>query len=260
LWKVLEAMERMDERAQRRRGQWKKAAWWMFGGSVANVFVSIALSAAEVTEDAIWGSAVLLAGSAWAWAMSYWARRRDMPDEIRKVLQPVVKAFADDVAPGGKVKVRADMTGLTKEKAGAGEYERRARGTEMTAYEDRVLWVEMPLADGTRVMLELSNSYLKNRRKRRSRSGRTKIKMKWKKLTAATARLIPPADLKWEPGKVDKRWEKLRVSERGGVREARLTRYWKWKSLGEEPKETAPGEEVVGLFLRLAAMRTGGAR
>jgi hypothetical protein len=245
----------MDTTAEARMNRMTNVALVSGGAAFFLVFVAIAVALFLETG---WGFAplpFLLAVMGWGIWQLQKAKRHDVPDELRKVVRPVLRRLADDLAAGEKVKVEADLTGLGEGKKGRGLYLRKVNAANKTSYEDRLLRMEMPLADGATAVLELSNFFLMEERQKTTTRGKTKWKKKWRKMARATAMLLPAGPVEWVAGPVDAGWEKLRLVEKDGVRGVRLTRYWEWKGDMGPPEQTPPAKEVVGLFARLAMMR-----
>jgi hypothetical protein len=257
LVKLLDEFEAADLMTEKKMAGGKKLAIAGGIGAFASLFISIFLVALETTEYGFYLIPVFLVLLAVGLVRYFQAKKHDLPDELRKVVRPLVRQLGQDFAPGEKLRLRVDLAGLTDGKKHQGEFRQKIFGDSTTAYGDALLELEMPLADGTTAVLEVENSYLQSVRSRRNSRGKTKTKTKWKKLSAVTATMIPAGPVRWGGLQLDKDWERLKIAEKKGVEEARLTRYWQWKSVGDEPKETAEGSEVVGLFVRLASMKGG---
>lgn len=260
LVKLLDEFETADLMTEKKMAGGKKLAIIGGIGSFVSLFAGIFMAALEITEYGFYLIPVFLVLLAVGLVRYFKSKKQDLPDELRKVVRPLVRQLGQDFAQGEKLRLRVDLAGLTDAKQHQGAFRQKLFGDSTTAYGDALLELEMPLADGTTAVLEVENSYLKFVRKRRNARGKTKIKTKWKKLSAVTATMIPAGPVAWGAGNVDPVWERLKFADKNGVRQAKLTRYWQWKGMGDEPRETAGAGDVLGLFVRLRAMKTGGAR
>lgn len=255
---LLEELNQLDVTAEARMKRATNVAMVGGVGAFLMVFVAIAVALFWETGWAFAAIPVFLAVLGWGIWRHKKAKRLDIPNELRKVVRPVVRRLAEDLAAGEKITVEADLSGMVEGKKGKGLYRRKVQGGNMAAYEDRLLRMEMALVDGATAVLELSNSYFLEERQKSTASGKTKWKRKWRKMAKATATLLPAGPAEWRAGPVDAGWEKLRLVNRSGSQGARLTKYWEWKGEGEPPGQTPPVSEVLGLFARLAQMRRTG--
>jgi hypothetical protein len=188
----------------------------------------------------------------------------DIPDELRKVLRPVLKQLGQDLHPEEKIKGTIQLAGIDESRCKLKKDlpPGHNRSLKLSVYEAEVCDLRLPLADGSTAVLRLNNTFHKLERSYRTTRGKYKSKTKWKKAVTATAMLIPPVRWNWEPARMqkymDKVNEKLSFAEKNGVLAARLDRYYKFKGIGNAPATTVPAEDVMKLFVRLSGMRPAG--
>jgi hypothetical protein len=191
----------------------------------------------------------------------------DIPDELRKSLRPVLKQLGQDLHPEEKIRGTIQLAGIDESRCKLKKDlpPGRNRSLKLSVFEEDLCDLRLPLADGSTAVLRLSNTFHKVERSYTSTRGKYKSKTKWKKLSTATAMLIPAVRWNWEPARmqkfVDTVNERLSFSEKDGVMAARLDRYYKFKAAGDAPTDIVPAADIMKLFVRLGGMRpAGGAR
>lgn len=154
----------------------------------------------------------------------------DLPDEIRLTVKPVMQQLLHDIDPAKKVRVVLQLNSRIEEK--------------LDQHVECVCLVRMQLADGSVASFRIVNSYRKSVRGKHNRNNKYKRKVKWKKKSVLTVRLQAAPGAAWAAGRSE------------GKRVGRLSRRYKFRSIGTYPKETIPSRDVIDLFLRLALGRT----
>ena len=188
----------------------------------------------------------------------------DVPDELRKSLRPVLKQLGQDLHPEEKIRGTIQLAGIDESRCKLKKDlpPGRNRSLKLSVFEEDLCDLRLPLADGSTAVLRLSNTFHKLERSYTSTRGKYKSKTKWKKLSTATAMLVPAARVNWEPARmqkfVDTVNERLSFSEKDGVMAARLDRYYKFKAAGDAPADIVPAADIVKLFVRLSGMRPAG--
>lgn len=210
-------------------------------------------------------SACLLGYAVWRMVT---ASSQDVPDGFHRCLLPVLEALRGDVPAGARVRARIDLRGPVDEKVvkrpdsgwrgGSGFM---AVGEERTWYLDPWAEVDLRLADGCRLELELFDEDLKRKVSAYTTRRKYKTKTKWLKVAHARITLTPPESaFSWndpgaglpEPGQGQKTSVKART--RGGDPAFRLETRTKHKGGGSSPPdEGVPPEQILGLLMRLYA-------
>lgn len=173
------------------------------------------------------------------------AREADIPDEIRLTIQPVIRQLLQDIDASRKIKFDLQLKRPVEEK--------------LDKHVERVCSLQLPLADGSTAIFHITNRYRSKVRRYRNKNGKYKSKTKWKKKSTLTGILVPAPGVTWRENRIERelqrRRETLQMIRRAGGRAARMSRRYKFLSLGELPKDVVPAEDVVDLFLRLALGR-----
>jgi hypothetical protein len=268
LQKVLAELEAWDLTAELRKKSGNALLWiGVIGALFSIVSLFFMLGEVESWMTLLWpagffaafvGAVVLGAKKSKA------AQAMDLPDEIRVLVRPVVRQLSQDLDPKQKLKVDIDLQRIIENKPKSKQnLPPRAGATklEQSLYEEPVCAIRMPLADGSEAVLRIGNEYCRTVRNYRGRSGKSKSKTKWKKYSTVTGILVPSPGMRWRPERIerflDRKREKFEFVEKEGSRNARLDRYYKFASIGNPPANTAPLDEVMQVFLRLALMRGG---
>lgn len=271
LQKVLGELEAWDLTAELRKKTGNAMLWIGVVGALFSI-VSFFFMLGEVESWAtlLWpaGFFAIFAGTVVLGAKkSNAAIAMDLPDEIRVLIRPVVRQLSQDLDPKQKIKVDIGLQRLIENKPKSKQnLPPRAGATklEQSLYEEPVCSIRMPLADGSEAVLRIANEYCKTVKQYRGRSGKYKAKTKWKKYSTVTGILVPAPGMNWRSQRIerflDRSRERFEFVEKEGSRNARLDRYYKFASIGNPPANTAPLDEVMQVFLRLALMRGGDAR
>ena len=266
LQKVLAELEAWDLAAESRKKTAKAMLWiGVVGALFSIVSFFFMLGEVDAWTTMLWpaGIAAAFVGTVVLGAKkSKTAQTMDLPDEIRTLIRPVVRQLSQDLDPKQKMKVEIDLQRIIENKPKSKQnLPPRAGATklEQSLYEEPVCSIRMPLADGGEAVLRIGNEYSRTVKNYRGRSGKSKSKTKWKKYSTVTGILAPAPGMNWRPERIerflDRKREKFEFVEKEGSRNARLDRYYKFSSIGDPPSNTAPLEEVMQVFLRLALMR-----
>ncbi|MBU2549982.1 MAG: hypothetical protein KKB20_16340 [Proteobacteria bacterium] len=185
-------------------------------------------------------------------------KRVDMANDFRVSLVPFLEAMAEDIEPRAKIQMELNTAGpvlnklTSKQEVPPGRFKRVVE----TVYSDPWLSMEAPLAGGSRLMLHIENTYQSQDRYWKNSSGKSKHKCKWKKWVTVTAGLAPNPDLlSFETMETSRpaEGEKIKLRERTSGQKAASTRKFKFKSVNEVPEEAVTVEDLIGMFLGLAA-------
>ncbi|MCX6586899.1 MAG: hypothetical protein NTX13_10020 [Acidobacteria bacterium] len=238
----------------------------MIGTIVAAVVGFIAAVVMIAEEDGLLLLAVaalealLVGATVWRWLQ---ASKMALPERALLMLQQMFLQIRQDLDPAEQIRVNVDLTGPTKAKRGqkqklpAGAFLAR----EQYVFTDPWCSVRFQLRDGCRLTLRQVDQVMEVRRTKRSLRGKTKVKVRYKKLCRLTATLLPPAPVRWKARpQVDAEWERLRVANKKGQEVAVLERWFLYKPHEGRPKENPTGADAVGLMYRLCAMREVAAR
>lgn len=268
LQKVLAELEVWDLAAESRKKTAKAMIWiGVVGALFSIVSFFVMLGEVESWATLLWPLGFLAAfvGTVvFGVKKSRTAQAMDLPDEIRMLVRPVVRQLSQDLDPKQKLKVEIDLQSIVENKPKSTQNLPPRRGAtklEESLYEEPVCAIRMPLADGSEAVLRIANEYSRKVKHYRGRSGKSKTKTKWKKASTVTGILVPTPAMNWRPERIDqfldRQREKFEFVEKEGLRNARLDRYYKFASIGNPPSNTAPLDEVMHMFLRLALMRGG---
>lgn len=191
-------------------------------------------------------------------------KREDMLDDFRVLIRPVLRDILTDLDPEKKVKARFDLTGLSDRKRVSKKELPPGPFQKLTETVQKDPWCELrlPLADGSVILLEVTNEYHELARRYKGRSGKIKWKSKWRKDAEVSATLLPPPGTGWnESAKIAGPDEKLKTFDKDGVTGKSLLRYWSFKGTNDEITGTSPpAREVVGMMLRLHNALAGGSQ
>jgi hypothetical protein len=270
LLKLMAELEKWDLTVEERRSKTDK--WWVLSIVVAFIGFILMFVITMLTGLFLVGLAVFVVPFVTVFVLRKKLKAlqaADLPDELRKSIRPVLKQLGQDLHPEEKIKGRINLAGIDEKRfklqkdLPPGKY----RSLKLSVFEVDLCDLRMPLADGSTAVLRMDNTIHKLERCFKTSRGKIKWKTKWKKVSTATAMLIPPERVNWEPGRMqaflDKTNEKLSFVEKNGVMVARLDRYYKFKASGNEPEATVPSADIVKLFVRLMGMlpaTAGGAR
>jgi hypothetical protein len=183
-------------------------------------------------------------------------RTVDLADDFKEVLLPFLGAFGEDISPGGKVRLALDLSGPTKGKILRKQEipPGRFRKVVETVYADPWCQVDAPLAEGSRLILDIHNTYTVLDRKWRTSRGKYKSKRKWKKLVSVKAGLIPNAETySLEPDQTTATAlkAKLKVAQKKDAQIATLQRKFKFSSVNEMPSQYLEVDELIRMFFLL---------
>ncbi len=194
-----------------------------FGGAIANLIVSIQL-----------------------WRKS---KKLALPEAALEMLHQLVRFLHQDLDPKAKITTTIDLSGLTDEK-------KQSIIPMQWSYLDPWCTIRFKLRDGYVVLVRQTDSFIETTRTRKNARGKKKSKTNWKKQSRVTARIIPPAPVKWgAPPKVDHVWERIKVVAKQDLSVAVLDRWWAYKTPTHAPTDAPPAKEIVGMLFRLCSMR-----
>jgi hypothetical protein len=194
-----------------------------FVGSIANLIVSIRL----------WSNSKKLA----------------LPEAALAMVHQLAGLLRQDLDPKAKITTTIDLSGLTDKK-------KKSINPMQSSYLDPWCTIRFKLRDGYVAVVRQTDSFIETTRKKKNARGKTKTKTKWKKQCRVTARIIPPAPVKWgTPPKVDHVWERVKVITKRDLSVAVLDRWWAYKTRTEASTEAPPAKEIVGMLFRLCSMR-----
>jgi hypothetical protein len=183
----------------------------------------------------------------------------DLDNEFRLVLTPFLETVADDIARSGKVALNLDLAGRTdqKKKSERNLPPGRFKKLVETVWRDPWCRAEIPLVDGSRLQLDIENTFVSYYRQWKNPRGKTKSKTKWKKMVVVQAGLAPNSRrLAYDQARiqVEAAREKMKYSDKKDRPMARVTRKYKFKSEGEAPEAGPLPEDLLGLFFSLAGL------
>jgi hypothetical protein len=182
----------------------------------------------------------------------------DLPNDFRLCLIPFLKAMREDIDLAGKVKLKLDLAGASREKV-TGEIEvpspPQSRCTK-TTYTDRWCFLDAPLAGDGRLLLTILNHYTHTVRTRRNPRGKIKTKSKWKKRVVVKAGLAPQeGNLSFSrqafldlAGRED-----FTLTEKEGGSVATLKRKYSFASVNDAPRETVSPGDLLAMFFLLGS-------
>jgi hypothetical protein len=189
--------------------------------------------------------------------------RADLANEFHRLLLPFLDAVSADVDPKGKIGVRLDLSGLTKDKilskkkVPPGRY----RKIVETVYKDPWCDLQISAADGSTLMVRIEDTATSFdlHWTKRSRSGKIKFKhkRKWKRVVAVDTAVVPDGEkLAWDQAQVEglSGQEKVKLREKPKGNICRLVRKFKSGSTGEPPEPGVNSEDLVGMFIQLYSM------
>lgn len=182
----------------------------------------------------------------------------DLDNEFREVLIPFLQTISEDIHGSGRIKMDLDLAGPVKEKIVRKEEipPGRFRKVIETVYEDPWCQVEVPLVDGSRLILNIDNTYITYDRYWRNPRGKSKHKTKWKKLVTATAGIAPDDRFDFDSDRANDMaaGEKLKFADKKGLEIATLTRKFKFKAVNAQPGETIGPDALLAMFFQLGSM------
>lgn len=185
------------------------------------------------------------------WSIKLWrkAKKLALPEAALAMVHQLAGLLRQDLDPKAKITVTIDLSGLTDKK-------KKSINPMQSTYLDPWCTIRFKLRDGYVAVVRQTDSFVETTRKKKNARGKTKTKTKWKKLCRVTARIIPPAPVKWgTPPKVDHVWERVKVVTKRDLSVAVLDRWWAYKTRTEASTEAPPAKEIVGMLFRLCSMR-----
>jgi len=186
-------------------------------------------------------------------------KKCDLANDFRVTLFPFFELLAEDIGQKGKVALELDVSGATtkkevsKQKIPPGRF----RKVVETAYHDPWCRLKATLVDGNEVLLEVVNNLFSYDRYWTNPRGKYKHKRKWKKRVDVSATVMPRQErVAWDIQGIDAfaTGNKLKRAQKKGTDACRLTRRFKFSSVGEAPEAAPKGEQVVAMFSRLYSM------
>lgn len=261
LKKLLAELHQWDLVAEKRKARAGKIRTGGIIGTVAGFFlfflvgvmaeewlIGISLLAAPVL--------VIIAGH----RMKKAAESIDLPNELRNCVRPVLQKLSQDLHPDERIRVSLDLNGVCDKTRKSKMVPVKGAGQrKMSTYELPLGTLRLPLNDGYEMVLRFDNTVYEFQITKRG-ARKTKTKTKWKKESAVSATLVPPSRIEWHSARVKETinrgrgWERMVFVEKDGVQAARIERHYKFKALNE-PEDTAPASDILGMMVRLAAMR-----
>lgn len=185
-------------------------------------------------------------------------KKFDLTNEFRITLLPFLQAISEDIRPGSRIKMSLDMSGATEEKVIKNEEIPPGRFKKLveTIYDDPWLKMEIVLAEGSRLLLNIESQYICHDRYWRNPRGKHKHKAKWKKLVKVTAGLAPNNEMiNYDRDVIENisQSDKMRFAEKTGGELARLTRKFKFKAVNEAPEESVTTDDLLGMLFQLGS-------
>ena len=152
--------------------------------------------------------------------------------------------------------VRLDLSGPTDKKIVKKEQipPGRFKKVTETIYADPWCRLEAPLAEGSRLILDIENTYVAHERHWRNARGKHKSKTKWKKQVTIKTGLAPNASvLEFDPQALEAlgNKEKIKTSAREKGLTALLSRSFKFKEVNKMPEATVSEEELLAMYFQL---------
>ncbi|MEW5725263.1 MAG: hypothetical protein AB1896_19270, partial [Thermodesulfobacteriota bacterium] len=185
-------------------------------------------------------------------------KKIDLDNEFRRVLLPFLETIAEDIPAEGRLRLELDLAGPVEAKIVQRQEipPGRFRKVLETVYQDPWCRAEVPLMDGSRLILDIENTFVTQDRYWRNPRGKSKHKTKWKKLVSATAGLAPAGFFDFDQGLLGREagGEKLKLKEKQGAEIARLTRKFKFKAVNAQPAETIGPDALLAMFFQLGSM------
>ena len=186
-------------------------------------------------------------------------KKCDLANDFRVTVFPVLELLAEDIGRKGKVALELDLGGATPQKVVSKEKIPPGRFSKLveTVYHDPWCRFKATLVDGNEVLLEVVNNIFSYDRYWRNPRGKYKHKRKWKKRVDVSATVVPRQEgVAWDEQGVDAfaTGNKLKRAQKKGADVCRLTRRFKFSSVGEAPEAAPKGEHVVAMFSRLYSM------
>ena len=177
------------------------------------------------------------------------SKKLALPEAALEMLHQLVRFLHQDLDPKAKITTTIDLSGLTDEK-------KQSIIPMQWSYLDPWCTIRFKLRDGYVVLVRQTDSFIETTRTRKNARGKKKSKTNWKKQSRVTARIIPPAPVKWgAPPKVDHVWERIKVVAKQDLSVAVLDRWWAYKTPTHAPTDAPPAKEIVGMLFRLCSMR-----
>jgi hypothetical protein len=185
----------------------------------------------------------------------------DLADDFKRVLIPFLRTMSDDISPKKKVRLNLDLSGPVKSKIvrKAEVPPGRFRKVVETVYADPWCRLDAPMAEGSRLFLNIRNTYTVCHRRWKTSRGKYKSKKKWKKLVVVSAGIAPNAEkYRLELDGVDAAAQarniKFKVARKKDGRLAILQRKFKFSSVNKTPDQYVELDEMVRMFFQLGSI------
>ncbi len=183
-------------------------------------------------------------------------KARDLPNEIRGSIIPLLEALEEDIDPKGKITIDCKLELPNGE---ANQVSRESLPTEYnklieTVYRQRCCTGTIPLRSGAELSFCIDKQLAKYDRYYTSIRGKRKHKCKWKALTTVEAAFAPqPGQLSFDRGGIETLASSAKVKrkEKQGREVCRLVRRFKDKSETNPPQDPVSAAELVGMFMSL---------
>lgn len=245
--RALQQLAAFDRAHDARRSRW---------GCTAAVLIPVAVASFFLQDwKPITGGLVLLA---LALVRYLWLRRVDLSNDCRALLVPLVEALREDFRADRAVTLRLDLRGATKDKIiRRGKVQpppqnTRIKSLTQTVYADPWCRLDGQLANGHRLRLAVTNTYVQETKFYRASSGKYKSKTKWRKTVVVRTALAPTGQAAFDERVLSRspsvgHWKGPRA---GHQRFGCLTRKFKFKN---ENAGVPPPKDVVAMLFALCA-------
>lgn len=253
IFSELRGLDRAMER--RESASWKFTAAGI-GGLFLSFFVSIVLlSLAEYVYFV--PLLALVAGSIGALRRGSQMRRKlsqfEIPNELEYTLAPVLRRLSADVDARKTMLVELNLgIGQMAPPSSSSRCPRTQR--LINFYPERIGSLELPLADGNRVVLRITNLYVSKVRSRRTASNKLKSKAKWKKTSNVTGIFLPKSPTAAWVDRAIQGDESVRFKDVKGITTVRIDRRFQFESRISRPAQTVSSSDVLSMLVRLSAI------
>lgn len=187
-------------------------------------------------------------------------KKINLDNDFRKTLLPVLEILSEDIPPKGKIKLDLNLDDPSNKQYKISEKKLppgKNRKLIERIYQLKSCSAEIPLVNGTVLILDVIKNPASYDRYYRNPRGKYKHKQKWKLLTTVTTSLLPAKeefnvnepDLSTLSAK-----EKIKLSEKKGVQLCKLSRKFKFKSADGVPEKHVPPDTIIDMFMKLCSM------
>jgi hypothetical protein len=190
-----------------------------------------------------------------------WRRFRSVAlvNDFEVVVLPFLRIIAEDVDQDARISLKLDMSGPTDDKIITTKEMPPGRFKKViqTIHRDPWCHLNVPLAEGSRLLLTVTNTYLSEDRRWKNARRKSKRRVKWKKVVKVTAGLIPNGrntEFDQKAVRAGTKKERLKLAEKKHRTVARLTRTFKFKAVNQLPQESVSAKELVQMFFQLGSL------